>query len=126
MIFENEAIWSEDIFRTMCESVGKDWSIFNNLRGQYENYSTLRRKSNLSKTLSEIASTENALSEQLISVAMSFTNSSPGINDLVKNLTEKKYQNLNIVKTLLQLQNKVTTKETLNSLRRQLKQMMAT
>ena len=57
---------------------------------------------------------------------MSFTNSSPGINDLVKNLTEKKYQNLNIVKTLLQLQNKVTTKETLNSLKRRLKQMMAT
>ena len=66
------------------------------------------------------------LSEQLISVAISFTKSSLGINDLVKNLTQKKYQVLNIVKTLLQLQNKVTTKGTLNSLRLRLKQMMAT
>lgn len=44
MIFEDEAIWSEDIFKTTCESVAKDRSIFNNLRGQYEDYSTLKRK----------------------------------------------------------------------------------
>ena len=79
------------------------------------------KKSNLSKTLSDIASIENALSEQLSSVAMIVTKSSIGINELVKNLTDKKSQILNVVKTLLQLQNKVTAKETLNSLRRRLK-----
>ena len=75
MIFEDEAIWSEHIFKTTCESGGKDWSIFNNLRGQYKNYSALGRKSNLSKTLSEIASIENAMSEQFISVGISFIKS---------------------------------------------------
>ena len=101
----------------------KDRSILNNFLGQYKDYSTLKRKSNLSQILSEIASNENALSEQLSCVAIIVTKSSIGINELVKNLIEKKYQILNVVKTLLQLQNKVTAKET--SLRRQLKQMMA-
>ena len=101
----------------------KDRSILNNFLGQYKDYSTLKRKSNLSKILSEIASTENALSEQLRCVVIIVTKSSIDINELVKNLTEKKIQILNVVKTLLQLQNKVTAKET--SLRRQLKQIMA-
>ena len=90
------------------------------LRGQYKDYSTLKRKSNLSKILSDIASIENALSEQLNSVARVVIKSSIGINKLVKNSTEKKSQILNVVKTLLQLQSKVTAKETLNSLRRRL------
>ena len=99
MIFEDEAIWSEDIFKTTCESVAKDWSIFNKPGGQYKDSSTLRRKSNLSKTLSEIDSIENALSEQLSSVVMIFTKSSLGISDLFKNLTDKKYPILNVAKT---------------------------
>ena len=90
------------------------------LRGQYKDYSTLKRKSNLSKTLSDIASIENALSEQLNSVARIVIKSSIGINELFKNSTEKKSQILNVVKTLLQLQSKVAAKETLNSLRRRL------
>ena len=57
---------------------------------------------------------------------MIVTKSSIGINGLVKNLTEKKSQILNVVRTLLQLQNKMTVKQTLNPLRRQLKQMMLT
>ena len=87
------------------------------LRGQYKDYSTLKRKSNLSKALSNIASIENALSEQLNSVARIVIKSSIGINELVKNSTEKKSQILNVVKALLQLQSKVAAKETLNSLR---------
>ena len=126
MIFEDETVWSDDIFKTTSESVAKDWSIFNYLRGQYKDYLTLKRKSNLSKTLSQIGSIEDVLSEELNSVAMIVTKSSIGINELVKNLTEKKSQILNVAKTLLQLQNKVTSKENLNSLRRQLKQMVAT
>ena len=89
----------------------KDWSIFNILRGQYKDYPTLKRKLNLSKTLSEIAYIENVLSEQLSSVAMIVTKSPIGINELVKNLTEKKSQILIFVKTLLQLQNKVNAKK---------------
>ena len=57
---------------------------------------------------------------------MIIAKSSVGINELVKNLTEKKSQILNVVKTLLQLQNEVTAKECFNSSRWQLKQMMAT
>ena len=85
--------------------------MFNILRGQYKDYPTLKRKLNLSKTLSEIASMENVLSEQLNSVAMIVTKSPIGINELVKNLTEKKSQILNVMKTLLQLQNQVTAKK---------------
>ena len=55
------------------------------------------------KTLSEIASIENALSEQLNSISMIITKFSIGVNELVKNLTEKKFQILNVVKTLLQM-----------------------
>ena len=111
----------------MCDSMmAKDWSIFYNLWEQYKHYSNPKRKSNPSKILSGIASIENALSEQFNSVAVIIAKSSVGINELVKNLTEKKSQILNVVKTLLQLQNEVTAKECFNSSRWQLKQMMAT
>ena len=127
MIFKDEAIWSQDIFKTMCESMmAKDWSIFYNLWEQYKDYSNPKRKSNSSKTLSGIGSIENALSEQFNSVAVIIAKSSIGINELVKNLTEKKSQILDVVKTLLQLQNKATAKKYFNSSRWRLKQMMAT
>ena len=115
------------IFQTIRESMmAKDWSIFYNIWEQYKDYSNPKRKSNPSKTLSGIASIENAQSEQLNSVAVIIAKSSIGINELVKNLTEKKSQILNVVKTLPQLQNKATAKESFNSSRCWLKQMMAT
>ena len=42
MFFE-EAIRSEDIFKTTCDSMAADWSIFNTLRLQYKVFSNLKK-----------------------------------------------------------------------------------
>ena len=54
------------------------------------------------------------------------TEASIGINELVKSLNEKREKILDALKSLVCLQAKVTSKELLNSLRRQIKQKTLT
>ena len=54
------------------------------------------------------------------------TEASIGINELVKSLNEKREKILDVLKSLVCLQAKVTSKELLNSLRRRIKQMALT
>ena len=102
------------------------WDIFNNLHEQYAKYSSLQRNSNLAKTLLDVKPVEDNIAEQIKGLISWKTEATIGINELVKSLNEKREKILDVLKSLVCLQAKVTSKELLNSLRRRIKQMALT
>ena len=102
------------------------WDIFNNLHEQDTKYSSLQRNSNLVKTLLDVKSVEDNIAEQIKGLISWKTEATIGINELVKSLNEKREKILDALKSLVCLQAKVTSKELLNSLRRQIKQKTLT
>ena len=111
-------IWKKSTFKSTYTSVAKEWDIFNNLREQYNKYSSLQHNSNLAKTLLDMKSVEDNIAEQIKVLISWKTEASIGNNELVKSLNAKREKILDAMKSLVCLQAKVTSKELLNSLRR--------
>ena len=122
----DNSIWNEDVLSSTCKSVADVWGVFNDLRSKYEASSVRSRESSLSKKLEQIAEFECDLKSQITDILAIDTSSTLGIDCLVRNANMKKEAVLNITRSLLTLQSKVTENELLYSLRRRLRQIMGT
>ena len=107
-------------------SVAKEWDIFNNLREQYTKHSSLQRNPNFAKTSLDVKSVEGSIAKQIKVLTSWKTEASMNINELVKSLNEKRQKILHALKSLVCLQDEVTSKKLLNSLRHRIKQMTLT
>ena len=94
-------IWQEGVFKTACASVAKEWGTFNDPRGQYQNNTTRLRKSDFAENLQKLVDVENVLRTQMVEIVWIITETSLGIDCLVRNVNTKKEMMLKIVQTSL-------------------------
>ena len=120
-ILKDENLWNEDIFTTTCISVAKKFEFFDNLRESYQSLKQLKRETEFSKTLTDVEDIQTSISVQFKSIVSVQTNASLGISVL-----SRREKILDLTKSLILLQAKLSDKDTLNSFSRRIKQMKQT